>query len=257
MLIKNYLSMHLKKTLEYRMSFILITISQLIYMLVELIAVLALFDKFNLLSIFNKDELILSFSSVWLGYSLCEMFARGYDEFYKIIINGNFDLLLIRPRNIYLQIFGSDICYEKIGRVLFSLVLYVWSAAKVMNSITITKIILLVVMVIGCVFIIISLFILGASFCFISIEGLEFINIFTNGTRQVSQYPLKIYNKAFRFIFTYVIPISLINYYPIKYLNGTTNNIIYIFVPLLTVIYIFISTRVFSLGIRKYTSTGS
>ncbi|MBR3162253.1 MAG: ABC-2 family transporter protein [Bacilli bacterium] len=256
-LIKNYLSIHLKKAIEYKASFIMITISQAIYMIIELVAVLALFDNFNLLSMFNRNELILGFSTVWLGYSICELFGRGFDNFYKIIVNGNFDLILIRPRNIYLQIFGNDISYEKIGRVLLSLSLYIYSTIKVINNISITKILLLIFMVIGCVIIIISLFILGASFCFISIEGIEFINIFTNGTRQVSQYPLSIYNKTFRFIFTYLIPISLINYYPIKYLNGSSNNIIYLFIPTLTIIYLLISTRIFNLGIKKYTSTGT
>ena len=257
MLIINYLSMHLKKSLEYKSSFIMITISQLIYIIIELVAVLALFDKFNLLSMFNKNELILGFSSIWLGYSICEMFGRGFDEFNKIIINGNFDLLLVRPRNIYLQIFGSNICYEKIGRVLFSLALYIYGAIKVIKSISIYKILLLIFMEISSVFIIISLFIVGASFCFVSVEGIEFINIFTNGTRQASEYPLSIYNKAFRFILTFIVPISLINYYPIRYLNGTSNNIMYVFMPLVTIIYLFISVLIFNLGVKKYTSTGS
>ena len=257
MLVFNYLSMHLKKALEYKASFIMITISQALYLLIELITVFALFDRFNLLNTFNKYELLLGFCSVWAGYSICEMFGRGFDEFSKLIVNGDFDLLLIRPRNIYLQIFGSDICYEKVGRVIFSLLLYIYSCVKVIHNITILKILLLVFMVIACVCIIMALFILGASFCFISIEGIEFINIFTNGTRQVSQYPLSIYNKAFRFIFTYVIPISLINYYPIKYLTDTSNNIMYVFLPFVTIFYLFISIKIFNLGINKYTSTGS
>ena len=56
------------------------------------------------------------------------MFGRGFDHFSKIIVNGNFDILLIRPRSLFIQIIGHDICYEKIGRVLLSLGVFIFSA---------------------------------------------------------------------------------------------------------------------------------
>ena len=112
-LVLNYLSLHLKIALEYKSSFILIMIAQAVYMLIELFAIYSLLIKFDLLGIYDINQVLLSFSTIWLGYSLSELFGRGFDDFYKIIVNGNFDLLLIRPRNIYLQIFGADICYEK------------------------------------------------------------------------------------------------------------------------------------------------
>ena len=159
-LIKNYLALHLKISMEYKSSFILGIISQSLYMLAELYTVYALFIKFGLLGIYNKYELLLGFSTIWLGYSLCELFARGFDNFSKLIVNGKFDLLLIRPRNVYIQIIGEDICYEKIGRVLLALTIYIYSASKVIVNLTILKLLLLVLMVLGCVIIIFSLFII-------------------------------------------------------------------------------------------------
>ena len=119
-LLKTYLSLHLKISIEYKSSFILTVISQTLAMLVELFVVISLFNKFKLLDTYNTYEILLGFSTLWLGYSLVELFGRGFDHFSKIIINGNFDLLLIRPRSLFIQIFGSDICYEKTGRVLWS-----------------------------------------------------------------------------------------------------------------------------------------
>ena len=185
------------------------------------------------------------------------MFGRGFDIFYKIIINGSFDILLIRPRNIFILIFGSDICYEKVGRVIFSIVLFVYSSLKVIKEFTILKVILLVLMVLASIIVIMSVFIIGASFCFITIQGIEVVNIFTNGTRQVAQYPMGIYKKAIRMFFASIVPISLANYYPLTYLTGRTSNLIYVFLPLLTIIPLFISTRIFYRGIKKYCSTGS
>ena len=95
------------------------------------------------------------------------------------------------------------------------------------------------------------------SFSFITIQGLEVINIFTNGTRQVAQYPMGIYKKAIRLFFSTVIPISLANYYPIEYLRGTTNNHLFVLMPLLTIIAFLVSKFIFNMGLKKYCSTGS
>ena len=79
-LIKNYLSLHLKISLEYKSSFILTIISQVLAMIVELFTVMTLFYKFKLLDIYNTYELLLGFSTLWLGHSLVEMFGRGFDH---------------------------------------------------------------------------------------------------------------------------------------------------------------------------------
>lgn len=256
-LIKNYLAMHLKISLEYKASFILSCISQVLYMLVELFVIYALFIKFKLLDAFDMNQMLLGFSAIWLGYSLAELFGRGFDNFYKLIVRGDFDLLLIRPRSIFIQIFGSDICYEKFGRVISSLIFYIYSASKVITSITILKVLLLILMIVGCVILILSLFIIGASFCFVTVQGIEAINIITNGTKQVAEYPISIYKKPVRVFFTIIIPVVLINYYPINYLTDKTSNILYVFMPMSTLILFLISKFLFHLGMKKYCSTGS
>lgn len=253
----NYLSLHLKIALEYKSSFIMTFISQILGMFVELFTVYSLFNKFKLLDIYNINELLLGFSTLWLGYSLSELFARGFDHFSNLIKRGDFDILLVRPSNLFIQILGSDIAYEKTGRALVSFGLFIYSASKVIKQLTILKLLLLIFMVLGCLLIILSVFIIGASLSFKTVQGLEVINIVTNGTRQVGQYPMGIYKRAVRIIFTIIIPITLINYYPIDYLSGRVNNIFYVFMPLLTLIMFFISNCIFKLGLKSYYSTGS
>ena len=256
-LIRNYLSLHLKIALEYKSSFIMTIISQSLALFIELFTVITLFRKFRLLEEYNTYELLLGFSIIWLGFSLAEMFGRGFDQFSKLIVNGNFDVLLIRPRSIYIQIFGSEMCYEKIGRVIVTTIIFIYSATKVIVDISLLKIILLILMVLGATIISLSVFIFGASITFVTVQGLEVINIFTNGTRQVGQYPMGIYKKFIRVFFTLVIPITVVNYYPLEYLTERTDNILYLLAPLYSFAILFISTKIFSFGMKKYQSTGS
>ena len=253
----SYMKMHLKTALEYKTSLILTGIAQGLTMLIELYTIYALFQKFSLLSEYDVNELIVGFSSMWLGFSLAETFGRGFDTFSKLIVNGNFDMLLIRPRTLFVQIIGSDAAYEKFARIICSLGLYIYSGIKIIGEVTWQKVLLLIEMPIGCAVIILGLFIIGATISFFTIQGLEAINIFTNGTKQVSEYPLGIYNKAIKFVFTFIIPIAIANYYPIEYLTSRTSDWWYVVLPLLSVIPFALSLSVFKIGLNKYTSTGS
>ncbi len=256
-LILNYLSIHLKVSLEYRLPFFFSLVSQVLYMFIELFAVYALFSKFNLLGVYSIDEILLSFSTVWFAFAFSEMFLRGFDNFARLIVNGSLDLLLVRPRNIYLQIFGSDICYEKLSRLLAALGLFIYSSGKLIKHFTIGKVLLLGNMLLGGIILFMGLFIIGATFCFYTIQGIEVVNVITDGGKQFAEYPMRIYKKSLRLVFTFVIPITIINYYPIDYLMGNTTNIMYIFLPLLTFIVLLLSINVFNFGLRKYHSTGS
>ena len=73
----------------------------------------------------------------------------------------------------------------------------------------------------------------------------------------MAQYPIGIFGKGIRFLLIYIIPLGCINYYPLLYLLGKSNNTLYVFYPLLTIIYLIPCIIIFYKGIKKYTSTGS
>lgn len=253
----NYFILHLKIRLQYKISFIFSLIAQLIVVLLELFVIQSMFSKFKLLEEYNINELYLNFSIIWLGYSLAQSFGRGFDKFSNIIKNGNFDILLIRPQNIFIQIIGSDFYFEKFSRIISTLILFIYSSIKVVNNMSILKIYLLITMILGAFIISLAIFIIGASICFYTIEGLEFINIFSDGTKQLAQYPMNIYNKIIKKVFTFIIPITLINYYPIEYLSGRSNSIIYAITPTIACLSIIPAIALFKYGLKKYKSSGS
>ena len=256
-LLFHYFSMHIKVYLEYKMNFFLTMIAQVLILGTEIFTVYTLFNKFELLEEFNVNYLFLVFAINWLGFSLAETFGRGFDEFKKLMKKGGFDILLIRPRNIFLQILGNDIAFHKIGRIIASFYLLIISVINLIPDITFDKLLLVIFMVLGDFTIILSLFINGAFFVFFTVEGLEFINVFTNGTKQVNEYPISLYHKVIGIIFTFIIPIALCNYYPIEYLVNKSNNLVYFLMPFSSLILLAISVFIFNLGLKHYSSTGS
>jgi ABC-2 type transport system permease protein len=122
---------------------------------------------------------------------------------------------------------------------------------------TFDKITALVIMLIGGIAVFSALFVLYAGISFFTIEGLEFMNIFTDGSREFGKYPLSIYGEGILKFFTYVIPIALFQYYPLLYLIGRSDDVLLIFLPLFGFVFMIPCYLFFKLGVRKYKSTGS
>jgi ABC-2 type transport system permease protein len=66
-----------------------------------------------------------------------------------------------------------------------------------------------------------------------------------------------IFNSIVRGIFTFVIPLTLINYYPMKYLTGESSNYIYGLLPIFAILFIIPAVFIFNTGLKKYKSSGS
>ena len=103
----------------------------------------------------------------------------------------------------------------------------------------------------------IALFILYAGISFFTIDGIEFMNIFTDGAREFGKYPFSIYGEGVLKLLTYVIPLALFQYYPLLYLIGRSDDIRLLFLPLAGFVFLLPCYAVFRLGLRKYKSTGS
>ncbi len=252
-----YFLMHLKTSLEYKVSFILTMIAQLIAIFASVFVISSLFNKFGVLKDFSFSECLLALSIVDLGYYYAQFIFRGFDEFSKLVKKGNFDILLIRPENIYLQILGSEIDITKVSRLLATLGVLIYAVVINNLNLSILHILILLLSVIGSILTFGSLIIIGAGMCFYTIEGLEVVNIFTYGSRQLGEYPMGIYDAKIKMFFTFIIPLACFNYYPVLYLLGRSNNILFALSPLFAIFIVIFSILFFNHSLKHYQSSGS
>ena len=150
-----------------------------------------------------------------------------------------------------------DIDLIKSFKALQSIIVIIIAIVKLNISWNIFKVITLILMLLSSVTIFFGIFVLTASYCFITVQGLEVKNLFTDGGKYLAEYPIKIYSKSIIIFFTFVIPYGFINYYPLLYVIGRTNSIIYMFSPLVVVIFLIPCLLAFKIGLKHYSSTGS
>lgn len=245
--------------MQYRTSFLLLAIGQFFIPFMVFAGLYLLFERFGQIKGWQFFEVALCFAVIHKAFALSECFARGFDTFSSLIVRGDFDRLLVRPRSTFVQVLGSKFEFSKIGRLLQSFIVLVWALWNLPIDWTAIKALTLVLMILSGVFIFTGIYMLAATMCFWTVQGLEVANIFTDGGREMAQYPLNIYQKWVTRFFTYVIPFGTVNYLPLLYILGKTdgNDLLYMLTPALGSLFFLPCLLIWQIGVRHYRSTGS
>ena len=248
--------------MQYRASFIMAVVGNFMTSGVEILSIWVLFNRFGSLKGWSFTEVGLLYGMIHTAFALAEGFARGFDVFPGYVKAGNFDRLLLRPRNTALQVVASELQLMRIGRLLQGLVVLLIAANHLSVSWTFAKILLLLFAIAGGAGLFTGLFVLQATLSFWTIETLEIMNTVTYGGNETGQFPLAIYKKWFRKFFTFVVPLATANYFPAMAIIGKQDPLgstlwFQYASPSIGIIFLIICLQVWKFGVKHYCSTGS
>ena len=253
----HYVSINIRSMMQYKTSFFLTTLGQFFVSFNVFLGIYFMFQRFQKVEGFTYSEVLLCFSVVLLEFSVAEMIARGFDNFSGMVRAGSFDLVLVRPRNEILQVLGSKFELTRIGRMIQAVVMFVYAVIHCSVEWSLAKILTVLFMVVGGTAVFSGLFLICASLCFFTLEGLEFMNVFTDGAREFGKYPIGIYGKKMLLFTTFIIPYALVQYYPLLFVLGRTDNVFFIVIPLFAILFLVPCYVLWRFGVRHYTSSGS
>ena len=252
-----FFSIHFKSQMEYKASLFLQTFANFIYAFAVFAQIKLMFNHIDNLKGFSQDEILICFGIINLSFALAEQVFRAFDTFPNLIKSGDFDRLLVRPRNILFQILCNDMSLSRIGRTIQAIIVIIYVFSKGIIIWNFKKILLFILMIISGISVFSCLFLIGAAFSFITIDGIEFMNIFTDGGKEFGSYPLSIYGKNILRFTTYIIPLALVQYYPLLYLFDKDNSLFNYFSPILSFLFIIPSLLIWNIFSNKYESAGN
>lgn len=252
-----YFAIHLKSVMQYKSSFFITVIGSFLDSFTTFLGVFFMFQRFHTVAGFSYEEVLLCYGIMLMGFSIAQMFASGFKVFSGMIANGEFDRILCRPRNEIFQVLAYRVDFVRVGALLQGMVMLIYGLVKCPVNWTPWKICSVLFMILGGTVLFSALHLLDGSIAFFTLQGLEFMNIFTYGAREHGKYPLGIYGKGMLLFCTCIIPYALVQYYPLLYILDRSDRIWYIFLPLLACLFVIPCWGLWRLGVRKYTSTGS
>jgi len=255
----SYIKQQLKISMQYRSATLMMVFVNTVSYLGSILALVLLFTTFSNLAGYSLQEVLITTSVSLLVFSFSEFLFRGFDQFDILVYSGSLDHMFLRPRSIFLQVLGYKMEIGKLGRVVMSIAILVWALVTSGIQWNFAKAILLLLMVLSGIVIFLGVFLFSSGINIFTIKGNEFVNIFTNGGREVAGYPLDIFNKAIRNFFTFIIPFASFNYLPLQYLLGNTQANIWVnyLSPIYGMAFVIPAYLFFNWALTKYNSSGT
>lgn len=252
-----YISICIRCRVAYRTSFFLGILSRFLAAFRGIIALSFLFSGFEHIKGYTYADVLLCYAIVELSFAMSECISSGFASFAAMIKSGRFDTVLVRPRGTVLQVLGAGFELERFGAIISAMIAL--CIVLSMRSIVWTgmRIFTLIMMLLGGTALFTGLFILGATICFFAVEESNALNLFTYGGKDHGKYPIDVYGKDLFKFCTYVIPYTLVQYYPLQYLLGRSGNALYALCPLGALVFLLAAYGFWRVGLRRYTSTGS
>lgn len=261
-LILRFVTLHRRAQMAYPASFYMLTVSHFLGIAIEMLAILALFNRFGQLAGWSWNHLAILYGIMHMSFATAELSGRGFDTFSQIVRTGDFDRVLLRPYSPFLQVALREFQFMRLGRFIQGALVLIWGASTshlISSDISLGTVVgLLFCCYVGTSCLFYGLFVIQATIAFWTIESLEMMHITTYGGLEAGQFPMSLYPQSLRIFFMWIIPVGSTTYLPIAMLTGYMPFFapIAFLLPLLGVGFLLLSVCFWQLGVRHYSSTG-
>jgi ABC-2 type transport system permease protein len=251
-----------RSQLQYRLSFTLDLASAFFISFIDFLAVIFLFSHLPRLAGWSLAEIAFFYGIANMAFALSDLIVGHLDTFGQMIKTGSFDLMLVRPVGSLYQVLSSDLQMRRVGRIMQGLVVLLYAVSRLGISWSLAKIGMVALMVVTGTAIYSSIWIVGSSIAFFTVEIREMTNAFTYGGSFLASYPVNIFGGWTRRLMAFVIPLAFVSYFPGLFVLGHRDPIgapeaFRFCAPLVAITVVLIANRAWRFGVRHYRSTGS
>ena len=202
---------------QYRVSFVLDLAGNFLISFIDFLAVLVIFHNVPQLGTWTVHEVAFLYAFSSISFALTDLLIGHLDQFPQKIRDGNFDILLVRPRGTLFQVIGSDFQLRRLGKAVQGAVVLAWVVGSLDVHWDAGRIAMLVVMIPAAIVIFSSVWVVGGCLAFWTTDGGEFSNAFTYGGNFMTQYPIDILGVWLRRFLAYIVPLAFVCYFPALY----------------------------------------
>ncbi len=256
------MGMLMKSQMQYPVSFIMQTLAQLVMEGGEMLAVILIMNRFERLNQWMPGDLYFFFGMMSVTFYMTEIFARGVTgNFPSMVRSGQLDTLLLRPRGILTQVMCSGTDPRRITCIAVGVTAMILGSHMSAIRWTALKALALAESILMGGLLILGLFMIEAIFCIHSVKSIELVNALTYGGRSACEYPIDIYPRPLRVLFTVIAPFALTLHVPAAWILGKPlygwSEWTAFVCPLAGAAVFGIMVKLFHRAIRYYRSTGS
>ena len=247
----------LKSKMSYRADFIISNIGMIISNLVGFVTFYILFSNFPSINGWTMYEMLFMYGFSLIALTPLQCFFDNNWNLRFMVRTGDFIKYCFRPINIFFYFISEVFDVKGLGQLCFGVgtLVYAWSHLAI--PVTFVTIMQMVLYLLAASLFMIAIMNFAAATCF-WIQNSGYVMVIMFRFKDFAKYPASIFNTVFRVIFTFVIPIAFIAYYPsLVVLRPDNVPLLSWLSPLIGLVFFYLSYKFWMLGARKYDGTGS
>ncbi len=247
----------IKSKMSYRSDFFISMIGMLFTNISGYLAFWITFQNFPSIMGWNYNEMLFMYGFSLLALTPVQIFFDNNWNLRFYVYSGDFIKYCFRPINLFFYYISEVFDIKGMAQFLFGAVMLAYSWNRIGLEVSVFMIIKLIVALVTASLFMIALMNAAAATCFWIINS-GYVMVFVNKFKDFAKYPVSIYNSVFRFIFTFMIPIAFIAYYPgLAFLRPDNMPLLTYLSPVIGVMFFYLSYRIWMKGAMSYTGTGS
>lgn len=248
-----------KSALQYRASFLTQIIGIIVGYGGNIIIYWMMFNSFNDMNGWTFKQTLFVYSFAGLAINISALLFNHYLNIDNDIVSGGFDKYLIRPISPWRYYFISHFDINQFGALVFSLIVFV--LAVVINDISFQflSVLFLLIGLSGAILINASFLVMIGNIAFWTKKSSSLYGTVLWPAQFLTYLPLPIFPVFIQILFTFILPLGFISYYPTRYffVMDWHSGLLSLLTFIIGLVTFSIVRVIWGIGIKRYESSGN
>ena len=225
----------------------------------------AIMDRIGQINGWNFPQVVFLYGLGLISHGFEDMFFIQNRWIETYILRGEFDRLLLRPLGVFF-LFNTN-TFNMVGfyDIIPGLIMFVYACGLLQFALTPLAFMYILIITVSGTFIRAALLIISGSVAFWTKKSQVLVDTDLVLMDRTTSYPLTIYPKWFQWLFTFVIPLAFINFYPVSGMLDISLGAglpiapdMVLWSPVAAALFFTAAMALFKFGLKhKYESSGS
>lgn len=254
---RKILAQDLKSKMSYRADFIISTIGMIFTNIAGFVSFWILFKNFSSIDGWGYYEILFLYGFSLISLTPVQCLFDNNWSLRNYVYSGDFIKYCFRPINLFFYYQSEVFDVKGLGQLAFGVGTLAYSWIKLGLGFSPLMLLKVIVFLITASLVMIALQNVAAATCFWIVNSFYILDL-TLKFKDYAKYPVTIFSPVFRFIFTFLMPIAFIAYYPsLVILRPDVVPLLSWLSPIFGIVFFFLSYKLWMFGAMKYSGTGS
>jgi ABC-2 type transport system permease protein len=251
-------SQYIKGRMQYRADFIISMIAMLFVNLANIFVFRVLFTSIPSLAGWNFNQILFIYAIYLLSIAPVQLIFDNIWFLRYSIIDGSFIKYYLKPLNIMFYFMSERMDDKGFSQLGLGLAVLVYASSQLNLDWTPARILLLAVALLGSSLVASSIMIIAGTTAFWMMSGSPSVLNLALRMRDFAPYPTSVFDGFFRLLFTFVVPIGFVAFYPAQlFLKPGDIPFLAYLSPLMGIGFFMLACLVWQKGVDSYAGTGS